>query len=207
MPKLAMLNQQGESIGSLNLKDEIFAVENNNQVIYDVVKQQRAAMRQGTVMTKNRSAVNGGGRKPYRQKGTGHARQGSIRSPQFVGGGVVFGPGPRDYSYKVNRKVRRLALKVALSEKLRGEDLIVVDSISLASHRTKEMVTVLENLKVEGKIMVVLAEYQELLSTATRNLPNVQVVLFNHVSVYDILNANKLVFTKAALERLEEVLK
>jgi large subunit ribosomal protein L4 len=125
MPKLAMLNQQGESIGSLNLKDEIFAVENNNQVIYDVVKQQRAAMRQGTVMTKNRSAVNGGGRKPYRQKGTGHARQGSIRSPQFVGGGVVFGPGPRDYSYKVNRKVRRLALKVALSEKLRGEDLIV----------------------------------------------------------------------------------
>ncbi|MFA7560704.1 MAG: 50S ribosomal protein L4 [Candidatus Izemoplasmatales bacterium] len=207
MPKLAMLNQQGESIGSLNLKDEIFAVENNNQVIYDVVKQQRAAMRQGTVMTKNRSAVNGGGRKPYRQKGTGHARQGSIRSPQFVGGGVVFGPGPRDYSYKVNRKVRRLALKVALSEKLRGEDLIVVDSISLASHRTKEMVTVLENLKVEGKIMVVLAEYQELLSTATRNLPNVQVVLFNHVSVYDILNANKLVFTKEALERLEEVLK
>ena len=117
MPKLAMLNQQGESIGSLELKDEVFAVENNNQVIYDVIKQQRAAMRQGTVMTKNRTAVRGGGRKPYRQKGTGHARQGSIRAPQYVGGGVVFGPTPRDYSYKINRKVRRLALKIALSEK------------------------------------------------------------------------------------------
>jgi len=206
MPKLAVLNQQGESIGSLNLKDEVFAAENNNQVIYDVVKQQRAAMRQGTVMTKNRSAVNGGGRKPYRQKGTGHARQGSIRSPQYVGGGVVFGPSPRDYSYKINRKVRRLALRIALSEKLRGESLVVVDSITLASHRTKEMITVLENLKVEGKIMVVLSEYSDLISTAARNIPNVQVVLQNHMSVYDILNANKIVITKDALERIEEVL-
>ena len=206
MPKLAMLNQQGESIGSLNLKDEVFAVENNDQVIYDVIKQQRAAMRQGTVMTKNRTQVRGGGRKPYRQKGTGHARQGSIRAPHYVGGGVVFGPSPRDYSYKVNRKVRRLALRIALSEKLRGENLIAVDTIVLASHRTKEMVTVLNNLKAEGKIMVVLGENSDLVATASQNLPNVQTVLYNHVSVYDILNANQLVMTKDALERLEEVL-
>ncbi|MFA7075467.1 MAG: 50S ribosomal protein L4 [Candidatus Izemoplasmatales bacterium] len=206
MPKLAMLNQQGESIGSLNLKDEVFAVENNNQVIYDVIKQQRAAMRQGTVMTKNRTAVRGGGRKPYRQKGTGHARQGSIRAPHYVGGGVVFGPSPRDYSYKINRKVRRLALKIVLSEKLRGEKLVAVDSIVLASHKTKEMVTVLGNLKVEGKIMVILGETSEMVNTASRNIPNVQTVLYNHISVYDIMNANQLVFTKEALEKIEEVL-
>ncbi len=206
MPKLAMLNQQGESIGSLELKDEVFAVENNNQVIYDVIKQQRAAMRQGTVMTKNRTAVRGGGRKPYRQKGTGHARQGSIRAPQYVGGGVVFGPTPRDYSYKINRKVRRLALKIALSEKLRGANLIAVEEIILASHRTKEMVTVLNNLKVEGKIVVVLGEDSDLINTSTRNLPNVRTILYNHISVYDILNANKLVMTKEALEKIEEVL-
>jgi large subunit ribosomal protein L4 len=206
MPKLAMLNQQGESIGSLNLKDEVFAVENNNQVIYDVIKQQRAAMRQGTAMTKNRTAVRGGGRKPYRQKGTGHARQGSIRAPQYTGGGVVFGPTPRDYSYKVNRKVRRLALKIVLSEKLRGENLIAVESIILASHKTKEMVTVLENLRVEGKIIVVLGEDSDMISIASRNLPNVQTILYNHISVYDIMNANKLVFTKDALEKIEEAL-
>ncbi|HPE00207.1 MAG: 50S ribosomal protein L4 [Candidatus Izemoplasmatales bacterium] len=206
MPKLAMLNQQGESIGSLNLKDEVFAVENNNQVIYDVIKQQRAAMRQGTAMTKNRTAVRGGGRKPYRQKGTGHARQGSIRAPQYTGGGIVFGPTPRDYSYKVNRKVRRLALKIVLSEKLRGENLIAVESIILASHKTKEMVTVLENLRVEGKIIVVLGEDSDMISIASRNLPNVQTILYNHISVYDIMNANKLVFTKDALEKIEEAL-
>ncbi|PKK94575.1 MAG: 50S ribosomal protein L4 [Tenericutes bacterium HGW-Tenericutes-5] len=206
MPKLAMLNQQGESIGSLNLKDEVFAVENNNQVIYDVIKQQRAAMRQGTAMTKNRTAVRGGGRKPYRQKGTGHARQGSIRAPQYTGGGVVFGPTPRDYSYKVNRKVRRLALKIVLSEKLRGENLIAVESIILASHKTKDMVTVLENLRVEGKIIVVLGEDSDMTSIASRNLPNVQTILYNHISVYDIMNANKLVFTKDALEKIEEAL-
>ncbi len=206
MPKLAMLNQQGETIDSLNLNDDIFAVEANNQVIYDVIRQQRAAMRQGTVMTKNRSAVNGGGRKPYRQKGTGHARQGTIRAPHFVGGGVVFGPGPRDYSYRINKKIRRLALKIALSEKLRAENLIAVDSIVLASHKTKEMVNVISNLKLEGKIILVMSEYSEMVEISTRNLPNVQTVLYNHLSVYDILNADKLVMTKEALEKIEEVL-
>ena len=206
MPKLAMLNQQGESIGKLNLSDEVFAVENNEQVIYDVVKQQRAAMRQGTSQVKNRSAVRGGGKKPYRQKGTGHARQGTIRAPHYVGGGVVFGPTPRDYDYKVNRKVRRLALKIVLSDKVRQESLVAVDSLALASHRTKEMITVLNSLKAEGKVMVVLGEANELVETASRNIPNVVTVAYNHMSVYDILNTNMIIATESALKKIEEVL-
>jgi len=206
MPKLAMLNQQGESIGNINLNDAVFAVENNNQVIYDVVKQQRAAMRQGTAATKNRSAVRGGGRKPYRQKGTGHARQGTIRAPQYVGGGVVFGPSPRDYDYKVNRKVRRLALKIVLSDKVRQNNLIAVDSLSLASHRSIEMITVLNSLKAEGKVMVIMEDVNDLIQISSRNLPNVVAVTYNHVSVYDILNTNQVIATEAALKKIEEAL-
>ena len=207
MPKLAMLNQNGESVKKVNLKDEIFNIEENNQIIYDVVKQQRAAMRQGTVMVKNRSAVRGGGRKPYRQKGTGNARQGTIRAPQYVGGGVVFGPSPRNYKYKINKKVRRLALKIALSDKLREKNLILVDDISLESRKTKEMVKILGNLKAEGKVMVVLSEFSDLIMTSSRNLPNVAIELYNHISVYDILNANQVIITKEALKKIEEVLK
>jgi len=206
MPKLAMLNQQGESIGNINLSDSVFDVENNEQVIYDVVKQQRAAMRQGTVGTKNRSAVRGGGRKPYRQKGTGHARQGTIRAPQYVGGGVVFGPNPRDYDYKVNRKVRRLALKIVLSDKVRQNNLIAVDSLSLASHRSIEMITVLNSLKAEGKVMVIMEDVNDLIQISSRNLPNVVAVTYNHVSVYDILNTNQVIATEAALKKIEEAL-
>jgi len=206
MPKLAMLNQQGESIGNLTLSDAVFAVENNDQVIYDVVKQQRAAMRQGTSKVKNRSAVKGGGKKPYRQKGTGHARQGTIRAPQYVGGGTVFGPTPRDYDYKVNRKVRRLALKIVLSDKVRQNNLIAVDALVLPSLKTKEMVTVLNNLKTEGKVMVIMDGGDSLVETATRNIPNVVTVAYNHISVYDIMNTNKIIATEAALKKIEEVL-
>ncbi|MGE4571430.1 MAG: 50S ribosomal protein L4 [Candidatus Izemoplasmatales bacterium] len=206
MPKLAMLNQLGESVKDVNLNDEVFGVEANNQVIYDVVKQQRAAMRQGTAMTKNRSAVRGGGRKPYRQKGTGHARQGTIRAPQYVGGGVVFGPSPRSYEYKVNKKVRRLAMKIALSEKLRENKIILVDQISLEENKTKEMVKVLENIKAEGKIMVVLGDVLDSVFIASRNIPNVEVDLYNHISVYDVLNSNQVVMTKDALDKIEEAL-
>jgi large subunit ribosomal protein L4 len=206
MPKLAMLNQQGESVKDVNLNDDVFAVEVNNQVIYDVVKQQRAAMRQGTVLTKNRSAVRGGGRKPYRQKGTGHARQGTIRAPHYVGGGVVFGPSPRSYQYKVNKKVRRLALRMALSEKLRENNLILIEDISLESRKTKEMVNVLENVKADGKVMVILGDVNETLMVAGRNIPNVEMDLYNHISVYDILNVDKIVVTKDALEKIEEAL-
>lgn len=206
MPKLAMLNQQGESIGNLTLSDAVFAVENNEQVIYDVVKQQRAAMRQGTSKVKNRSAVKGGGKKPYRQKGTGHARQGTIRAPHYVGGGVVFGPTPRDYDYKVNRKVRRLALKIVLSDKVRQDNLVAVDALVLPSLKTKEMVTVLNSLKAEGKIIVIMDEVDTLVATSAQNLPNVSVVAYNHISVYDVLNTNKIVATEAALKKIEEAL-
>ncbi len=206
MPKLAMLNQQGESVGNIKLNDAVFAVEHNNQVVYDVVKQQRAAMRQGTSLVKNRSAVRGGGRKPYRQKGTGHARQGTIRAPHYTGGGVVFGPSPRDYDYKVNRKVRRLALKIVLSDKVRQKNLIAVDSLVLPSLKTKEMVTVLNNLKVEGKVMIITDEVDTLVQTSAKNLPNVTTVTYNHASVYDIMNAKQLVVTEAALKKIEEVL-
>jgi large subunit ribosomal protein L4 len=206
MPKLAMLNQQGESVKNVNLKDDVFGVKANNQVIYDVVRQQRAAMRQGTVQTKNRSAVSGGGKKPYRQKGTGHARQGTIRAPHYVGGGVAFGPGPRSYKYRVNRKVRRLAMRIALSEKARENNLILVDAISLESRKTKEMVKVLENIKAEGKIMVIMEDVPEVVLSAARNLPNVVVESFNHVSVYDVLNMNQIVMTQDALNKIEEAL-
>jgi large subunit ribosomal protein L4 len=206
MPKLAMLNQQGESVKDVNLNDVVFAVEANNQVIYDVVKQQRAAMRQGTVMTKNRSAVRGGGRKPYRQKGTGHARQGTIRAPHYVGGGVVFGPSPRSYSFKINKKVRRLALRMVLSEKLRENNLILIDQISLEETKTKEMVKVLENIKAEGKIMVVVADLEEKLWVASRNIPYMMLETYNHVSVYDMLNVDTIVMTQDALEKIEEAL-
>ncbi len=206
MPKLSLLNQQGESIGNINLKDEVFAVENNNQVIYDVIKQQRAAMRQGTAQTKNRSAVRGGGKKPYRQKGTGNARQGTIRAPHYVGGGVVFGPSPRDYDYKVNRKVRRLALKIVLSEKVRQNNLIAVDSLILASHKTKEMDTVLNSLKAEGKTMVILDELNDMILTSSRNIPNLRAVTYNHISVYDIMNTKTVIATENALKKIEEAL-
>lgn len=206
MPKLALLNQQGESVGNINLSDDVYAVENNEQVIYDVVKQQRAAMRQGTAQAKNRAAVRGGGKKPYRQKGTGHARQGTIRAPQYTGGGVVFGPSPRDYGYKVNRKVRRLALKIVLSDKVRQNNLIAVDALVLPSHKTKDMVTVLNSLKAEGKVMVILEDVNELVDIASRNIPNLVTVTYDHVSVFDILNTKQIIATETALKKIEEAL-
>jgi len=206
MPKLPLLNQTGATVGEINLADSVFGVEANQQVVYDVVKAQRASMRQGTSQTKNRSAVRGGGRKPYRQKGTGHARQGTIRAPQFVGGGVVFGPSPRSYDYKLNRKVRRQALRIALSDKVREANLIVVDTISLDSFKTKGIVEILNNLKLEGKIMVVVDEINDTLDIASRNLPNVTTVTSDHVSVYDVMNAKNVLATEAAVKKIEEAL-
>ncbi len=206
MPKLALLNQAGETVGNLNLADSVFGVESNQQVMYDVVKAQRAAMRQGTNKTKTRTEVRGGGGKPYRQKGTGNARQGSIRAPQWVGGGIVFGPIPRSYDYKVNKKIRRLALKIALSDKVREDSLIALDKFALEDFKTKGMLQVLDNLKVIGKTMLVLDDVNELVDIATRNLPNVTTVTFDHTSVYDILNANTVVATEKALKLIEEAL-
>jgi len=206
MPKLAVYNQQGESVGEISLADSVFGVEPNQQVIYDVVKAQNASMRQGTAKVKNRSAVSGGGRKPYRQKGTGRARQGSIRSPQWVGGGVVFGPTPRSYDYKVNKKIRRLALKIVLSDKVREEKMIVLDSLNLETFKTKGMIQVLDNLKTSGKTIIVLDEMNENCDIASRNLPNVVTMVSDHISVYDVMNASVIVATENAIKKIEEAL-
>ena len=209
MPKIALLNQSGEKIKDIKLSDEVFAVELNQQVIYDVVNQQRAAMRQGTHDTKGRSEVRGGGRKPWRQKGTGRARQGSIRAPQWVGGGTVFGPTPRSYAYKLNKKVRALAMKNVLSYKVTEKQLIAVDTIKLDAIKTKDFVAVLNNIKAEGKTMVLVApeELTAELNLSARNVCDVFVTPVNNASVYEILTFKNLVLTQAAVKYYEEVLK
>lgn len=207
MPNLALYNQAGQPVGEITLADEVFAVDSNQEVVYDVVKAQRAAMRHGTQKTKGRSEVSGGGRKPWRQKGTGHARQGSTRAPQWVGGGIVFGPTPRSYDYKVNRKIRRQALKIVLSDKVREQKFIVLDNLALESYKTKGMVEVFNNLKVTGKIMVILDEVVDFVDIATRNLPNVQTTVFEHASVYDIMNNSTIVTTQNTVKKIEEGLR
>ena len=207
MPTVALLNQTGEKIKDITLDDSVFGIEPNQQVIYDVVNAQRAAMRQGTHDTKTRSEVRGGGRKPWRQKGTGRARQGSTRSPQWRHGGIVFGPTPRSYAVKVNRKVSKLAMKSALSYKVANEKLIAVDSISLNEIKTKSFVQVLEALNACGKTLFVLPEVTENVERSSRNIPNVSVNVANHVSVYDVLNSDKVVVALDSIKYFEEVLK
>lgn len=206
MPKLALLNQAGQTVGEIELKDSVFAVEPNEQVIYDVVKAQRAAMRQGTHKTKTRSEVSGGGRKPYRQKGTGNARQGSITAPHYVGGGVAFGTTPRDYSMKLNKKVRRLAIKIALSEKVTENKFVVLDKLTLEEIKTKAMVEVLKNVNVEGKVLVVLPEHDEKIEISARNIEGVQTAVREHVSVYEMLNSNFILTTQDVVKQFEEAL-
>ena len=208
MPTIALLNQSGEKIKDLDLSKEVFAVELNQQVIYDVVNQQRAAMRQGTHDTKGRSEVRGGGRKPWRQKGTGRARQGSIRAPQWVGGGTVFGPTPRSYAFKLNKKVRALAMRNVLTYKLNENKITAVDTIVLDSIKTKEFVNVLNNLKVEGKTMVLVSpeELTETLNLSARNVETVFVTPVDNASVYEILTFKNLVLTEAAVKYFEKEL-
>ena len=206
MPIVALLNQTGEKLQDITLDDSVFGIEPNQQVIYDVVNAQRAAMRQGTHDTKTRSEVRGGGRKPWRQKGTGRARQGSTRAPQWRHGGIVFGPTPRSYAVKVNRKVSKLAMKSALSYKVANDKLIAVDSISLSEIKTKNFVQVLESLNACGKTLFVLPEVTENVERSSRNIPNVSVNVANHVSVYDVLNCETLIVTENALKDIEEVL-
>jgi large subunit ribosomal protein L4 len=206
MAKVAVFNQAGEQVKDIELSDAIFGIEPNQQAIFDVVKAQRAAMRQGTHSTKNRAAVRGGGRKPWRQKGTGRARQGSITAPNWVGGGIVFGPTPRKYNLKVNKKVRRLAFKSVLSGKLQDGELKVVDTIQLESIKTKDMVQVLNNLNLEGKVAVVLGEPNDVLALSARNIPGVVVTTANHVSVYELLSVKHVLLTEDAVKHYEEVL-
>ena len=208
MPSIVVLNQLGEEIGKINLKKEVFGVEPNMQVVYDVIKAQRAGMRQGTHKVKNRHEVRGGGRKPWRQKGTGRARQGSIRSPQWRGGGVVFGPTPRSYSIKVNRKVVKAALRSLLSDRVKSKNLVVVDKIELDDFKTKSLVAVLNNLKAMDKKVVVITEVEDFnLSVAGRNIPNVYVQTKEHLSVYDLINADLYIATESVIKKYEEELK
>ncbi len=210
MPTIALLNQSGEKVKDLELSAEVFGIETiNQQVIYDVVNCQRAAMRQGTHDTKGRSEVRGGGRKPWRQKGTGRARQGSIRAPQWVGGGTVFGPTPRSYAFKLNKKVKRLALKNVLSYKLSEQNLIAVSDVKFDEIKTKNFVKFLGNIKAEGKTIVVCAP-NELTNENVLSSSNIEGVFLapaDNASVYEILCYKNLVVTEAAVAYYEEALK
>ena len=207
MPSIVVLNQSGAEVGKLKLSNEVFAIEPNMQVVYDVVNAERAAMRQGTHQTKGRSDVSGGGKKPWRQKGTGRARQGSIRAPQWRGGGIVFGPKPRSYSVKVNKKVVKVAVKSLLSDRLKNNKIVVVDQFALEDFKTKTLVSILSNLKAEGKVLVITNEDNYNLFTAGRNIPGVYVQTKAHLSVYDLISANMYIMTQSAAKKYEEDLK
>ena len=209
MPTIAVLNQSGEKVKELELSEAVFGVEINKQVVYDVVNAQRAAMRQGTHDTKGRSEVRGGGKKPWRQKGTGRARQGSTRAPQWVGGGTVFGPTPRSYAFKLNKKVKQLGLKNVLTYKVNENQLIAVENVTLADTKTKNFVKLLANIKAEGKTVVVVApeEFNETQVLASRNVAGVFLTPANNASVYELLCYKNLVLTEAAVKYFEEVLK
>ena len=206
MPKVALLNQSGSQVGEIELNESVFGIEPNQHVLFEAIVMQRASLRQGTHKVKGRSEVSGGGRKPWRQKGTGRARQGSIRSPQWRGGGTVFGPVPRSYSYKLPKKVRRLAIKSALSSKVLEENILVLESLNLETPKTKDFKAVLNGLSVEKKALVVTADLDENVALSARNIPGVTVVTANGISVLDVVSHDKLIMTKAAVEKVEEVL-
>ncbi len=206
--KLDILNTNGEKIKDTNLNKEIFGIEVNDKVLKDAIVVAQSSLRQGTAKTKNRSEVSGGGRKPWKQKGTGRARQGSIRAVQWVGGGIAFGPTPRSYSKKQNRKERRLALKSAWTYKAKEGAITVVDAIKLETPKTKEIINILNNLKLnDTKTMIVVKEYEENLILASRNLQNIVVVLPSEISVLDLVSSNKVLITVDALDEVKEALK
>ena len=206
MTKVSVLSQTGASVGEIELNDAIFGIEPNEAVLFDAVIAQRASLRQGNHKVKNRSEVAGGGRKPWRQKGTGRARQGSIRSPQWRGGGVVFGPTPRSYSYKLPKKVRRLALKSALSAKVVEQNFVVLDALTLDAPKTKDFAAILKALEINKKALFVTAELNENVALSARNIPGVTVLTATGINVLDLLGHEKVVFTKDAVSKVEEVL-
>lgn len=205
MPNIKMLNQQGESVGDIELSEAIFGVEVNEHVVYEVVKNQLANKRQGTQSAKTRAEVRGGGKKPWRQKGTGRARQGSIRSPQWRGGGVVFAPKPRDYSYKLPKKVKRLAIKSVLTSKVNDEELIVLDALKLDDFSTKTAFGILNKVKALKKALVVIGEDDKKIAKSFGNIPGVIVATADKINVYDMLKHDSLILTKDAVEKIEEV--
>ena len=206
MTKVSVLSQTGASVGEIELNDAIFGIEPNEAVLFDAVVAQRASLRQGNHKVKNRSEVAGGGRKPWRQKGTGRARQGSIRSPQWRGGGIVFGPTPRSYSYKLPKKVRRLALKSALSAKVVEQNFVVLDALTLDAPKTKDFAAILKALEINKKALFVTAELNENAALSARNIPGVTVLTANGINVLDLLGHEKVVFTQDAVKKVEEVL-
>ena len=206
MPKLSVLSQTGSSVGDIELNAAIFGIVPNEAVLFEALVQQRASLRQGNHKVKNRSEVAGGGRKPWAQKGTGRARQGSIRSPQWRGGGIVFGPSPRSYSYKLPKKVRRLALLSALSSKVIEENVIVLEGLAFNAPRTKEFIQVLKDLSIDKKALIVTADLDETVALSARNIPGISVVTASGINVLDLVGHDKLVMTKAAVEKIEEVL-
>lgn len=203
MTKVAVLKQDGSQAAELELNDAVFAIEPNNAVITDAVLMQRASLRQGTHAVKNRSAVSGGGRKPWKQKGTGRARAGSIREPQFRGGGIVFGPSPRSYAYRINRKAYQLALKSVLSQKVADNKLVVVDALSFEAPKTQDFKKVLANLSADKKTLVVVDEDNENAILSARNLANVQVMTTKGINVLDVVNADKLVIVQSSIEEIQ----
>ena len=203
MLKVAVYNQDGANVNEIELNEAVFGIEPNNQTMFDMVLLQRASIRQGTHDTKGRSEVSGGGKKPWRQKGTGRARQGSIRAPQWRGGGTVFGPTPRKYGFKLNKKVARLALRSALSSKVQDNEFKVLDNIAFDAPKTKA----LANLNAEGKTLLVVDEINDNVMLSARNIPNLMILESTGINVYDILNSNNLIVTEAAVRKIEEGLK
>ena len=204
MANVTVYNMEGNEVGTMELNDAVFGVEINEHLVHLAVVRQLANNRQGTQKAKTRSEVSGGGRKPWRQKGTGHARQGSIRAPQWTGGGVVFAPVPRDYEVKMNKKERRAALKSALTSKVQDNKLVVVDSLALAEAKTREMQKVLTNLKAEKALIVTAGDDQNVVLSA-RNIADVQTATVNTINVYDVMKHNTVVVTKDAVASIEEV--
>lgn len=207
MSKVNVIDLKGTKVKDLTINDGIWKIEGNDIVLKKALRLQMDSLRQGTADTKDRSEVSGGGRKPYRQKGTGNARQGSIRSPQYRGGGVVFGPTPRNYTFKMNRKERRLAIKTALTEKLASKALVVVDTLEIKSNKTKDAIAMMETLKLTGKVLFISSHDAENLYLATRNLGNVAVIMADEINVYDIVNADVIVCDEDTMNYVEEALK
>ncbi len=205
MPNAILYNIQGAAVGQIDLNDDIFGVEVNEAVLHQVVKMQLANKRQGTQSTLTRAEVRGGGKKPWRQKGTGRARHGSIRSPIWRKGGVVFAPKPREYRFTIPKKIRRLAMKCALSSKLKDEQMMILDALSLPAPKTREMAVVLKNLNVGGKALLVLAGSDESVARACRNIPGIKLAFINTLNVLDILNYDKFIATEEAVRCIEEV--
>ena len=205
MPKIEVYDINGKKVKEVELKNEVFGIEPNEAVVHSVLVNFLANQRQGTQSTKTRSEVSGGGKKPWRQKGTGRARQGSIRAPQWIKGGIALGPKPRSYKYTVNKKERQLAIKSLLSSKVLENNLVVVDSLPLKEIKTKEMVKALSNLKVEGKALIMIPEKNENVQKSARNIEGVKTTLVGTINVYDLLKYNKLVLTLDTVKKLEEV--